>query len=95
MVPDHKGRAIESLFPEKTHRRQSDFAIDAGRSRRTFRGFLPRKTTPRDPYEITVIAKPLSAAIMMPEFEEQTGPKFERTVEPTGQYLQPLACQLR
>jgi hypothetical protein len=28
-------------------------------SERPFRGFLPRKTTPRDLYQATVIAKPL------------------------------------
>jgi hypothetical protein len=27
------------------------------RSNSSFRGFLPRKTTPRDPYQTTVIAK--------------------------------------
>jgi hypothetical protein len=36
-----------------------------------------------------------SAAIMMPEFEEQIGAKFERAAEPTGQYLQPPTCQIR
>jgi len=56
MVPDHKGRAIASPFPEKTYPRQSGFAIGAGQSPRTFGGFLLKETTPRDLYEITVIA---------------------------------------
>jgi hypothetical protein len=30
-----------------------------------FRGFLPRKTTPRDLYETTVIAKPLNIATVV------------------------------
>jgi hypothetical protein len=33
------------------------FAIDSDRSDRPFRGFLLRKTTPRDLYQATVIAK--------------------------------------
>jgi hypothetical protein len=39
--------------------RASGFAIGVDRSDVAFRGFLPRKTTPRDLYETTVIAKPL------------------------------------
>jgi hypothetical protein len=35
----------------------SGFAIGADRSERASRGFLPRKTTPRDLYEAKVIAK--------------------------------------
>jgi hypothetical protein len=31
-----------------------------------FRGFLPRKTTPRDLYETTVIAKPLYSGFALP-----------------------------
>jgi hypothetical protein len=37
----------------------SGFAIGVGRSQGPFRGFLPRKTAPRDLYQATVIAKPL------------------------------------
>src|SRR5580692_1533313 len=37
----------------------SGFAIGVDRSHVAFRGFLSRKTTPRDLYETTVIAKPL------------------------------------
>jgi hypothetical protein len=37
--------------------RHGSFAIGADRSGGPFRGFLPRKTTPRDPYQATVIAK--------------------------------------
>ena len=37
----------------------SGFAIGVDRSHVAFRGFLPWKTTPRDLYETTVIAKPL------------------------------------
>jgi hypothetical protein len=37
----------------------SGFAIGIDRSQGPFRGFLPRKTTPRDLYQATVIAKPL------------------------------------
>ena len=37
----------------------SGFAIGLDRSYVAFRGFLPRKTTPRDLYGATVIAKPL------------------------------------
>ena len=37
--------------------RWGSFAIGVDRSDRPFRGFLPRKTTPRDPYQATVIAK--------------------------------------
>jgi hypothetical protein len=40
----------------------SSFAIGVDRSHVAFRGFPPRKTTPRDFYETTVIAKPLSFA---------------------------------
>jgi hypothetical protein len=36
----------------------SGFAIGVDRSERAFRSFLPRKATPRDLYETTVIAKP-------------------------------------
>jgi hypothetical protein len=36
----------------------SGFAIGVDRSQGPFRGFLPRKTTPRDLYQATVIAKP-------------------------------------
>src|ERR1700721_1500071 len=35
------------------------FAMGVNRSHRPFRGFLPRKTTPRDLYRGTVIAKVL------------------------------------
>jgi hypothetical protein len=38
----------------------SGFAIGVDRSQGAFRGFLPRKTTPRDLYETRVIAKPLN-----------------------------------
>jgi hypothetical protein len=41
----------------------SRFGIGVDRSERAFRGFLPRKTTPRDFYGTTVIAKPLIFAI--------------------------------
>ena len=37
----------------------SGFAIGVDRSHVAFRGFLPRKTTPRDLYGTKVIAKPL------------------------------------
>src|ERR1700723_1712613 len=37
----------------------SGLVIGADRSQAPFRGFLPRKTTPRDLYQATVIAKPL------------------------------------
>jgi hypothetical protein len=37
----------------------SGFAIGVDRSHGPFRGFLPRKTTPRDLYRGSVIAKPL------------------------------------
>jgi len=36
---------------------ESSFAITVDRSDRPFRGFLPRKTTPRDLLQATVIAK--------------------------------------
>jgi hypothetical protein len=35
----------------------SRFAMGVDRRGRPFRGFLPRKTTPRDLYQATVIAK--------------------------------------
>jgi len=38
----------------------SGFAMIADRSQGGFRGFLPRKTVPRDLYETRVIAKPLN-----------------------------------
>jgi hypothetical protein len=38
--------------------RLGGFAIGVDRSQGPFRGFLPRKTTPRNLYEATVIAKP-------------------------------------
>jgi hypothetical protein len=42
----------------KKGRGYSGFAIGVDRSQGPFRGFLPRKTTPRNLYEATVIAKP-------------------------------------
>ena len=49
-------------FPWK--RCKSSFAIGVDRSWRPFRGFLPRKTTPRDLYQATVIVKLLKMAIV-------------------------------
>jgi hypothetical protein len=39
--------------------RLSGLAIGVDRNHGPFRGFLPRKTTPHDLYQATVIAKPL------------------------------------
>ena len=45
--------------PRMARRADSGFAMGVDGSHVAFRGFLPRKTTPRDLYGTTVIAKPL------------------------------------
>ena len=55
-------RALEFCYaPTGTKQKTalSGIAIGVDRSHLAFRGFLPRKTTPREVYEATVIAKPL------------------------------------
>src|ERR1700691_3059448 len=52
------------LCPRSAYlRRHSSFAIGVDRSDRPFRGFLPRKTTPRDLYHAAVIGKCLSSTV--------------------------------
>jgi phage-related protein len=42
------------------------------RSDRPFRGFLPRKTTPRGPYQSTVIAKLSKRIVIVHVFAKKT-----------------------
>jgi hypothetical protein len=42
---------------------KSDFTVDESRSEERFRGFPPKKTTPRDLYEATVTLKPLQSTL--------------------------------
>jgi hypothetical protein len=48
---------IATIIAPSATRSVSSFAIGVDRSEKPFRGFLPRKTTPRDLYQATVIAK--------------------------------------
>jgi hypothetical protein len=57
-LPTEKGQTlVEQRLPLSLSGRYSSFAIGVDRSHVAFRGFLPRKTTPRVLYQAAVIAK--------------------------------------
>ena len=71
-----KRRALPSVTAtEPAFALQSSFAIGVERSEGPFRGFLPRKTTPRDLYQATVIAK--TALVDVELLRMQSGVAFD------------------